>query len=349
MCRLAYLHFDPSVSAERRTAAVKKVARTSWELGNTHGVGFVTWTPGSGTEPIAARALKLEALDTTCDFGTEVLVHARFSTNTISLANTHPFEIAGAYLVHNGIVCARSAEDEETFKAKAKTNNDSELILKAFLGSKRNLTEALGRIAGMSNVIVWDEAKSVLWLYADTADFPIYRQNGITVVCQEVAQTVGVIRGGMGHSYESDSLPSRKVVALPLKAPLADAEWDAAFEEAVKRGQKVKVPILNPKTTLPDSGSKGEWVKDGKYWVRSDSLGVPVYGIQYAGQGRYAVNGRVYRADGRPLERPYLSKSERKRLKKLAKKSGVSFTDKSGRAYDLDVADGWGTRADEEG
>ena len=57
MCRLAYLHFDPSVSPERRQKAVRACLKESWDLGNKDGAGLVTWTPGEESEPRATRDL----------------------------------------------------------------------------------------------------------------------------------------------------------------------------------------------------------------------------------------------------------------------------------------------------
>ncbi len=289
MCRLAYLHFEPSVSAERRTEAVRSVATLSWNLGNKDGAGIATWTPGE-KGVVVAKALKLEKLELP-SLGSEVLIHARASTNTINLANTHPYQMAGAFLVHNGIV---HLDGDETLKAKAKTDNDTELILKAYLAEKRDLAKALARLSGMANVAIWDDTTQNLILYADTQSFQLWAQDGITIICQESAQSMGVINSGLLSPYSFDRLPAGQVVTVPLsKKTLSFGGWVKAYEAALTSAVKLEVTpsyASQWETYYPLLGSKRSKGREEK----------PTSIIQTA--NGWTINGRCYSSTGVPLD-----------------------------------------------
>lgn len=313
MCRLAYLHFDPSVSPERRLRATEAVLRASWDLGNRDGAGYVTWTPAGGT--VVGRALDIEHLKwpTAADIGTDVLVHARLSTNIKALAYTHPFAAADAYLVHNGVVHVPDLTLSQTLEDKAKTENDSELILKAYLASDRKLDKALSHIAGMANVLLWDERRNVLSIYAHSTDFQIWRQDGITLVCQENRQSEGIIVGGLAKPYEFARVPNGRLVELPLEHSLTDGEWVKAMLKAVKNAGKVKRPT---DSTVYYKGT-GSGFADYANGVRSVTDGWDFdNGVWVQKSKGYVVNGRKYSDDGRLLSTERLSKKQRKLLRK---------------------------------
>ena len=59
-----------------------------------------------------------------------IIIHGRFSTNTKTLQNTHPFVTASntCAMIHNGVV-----HDEGLVPIKTTTNNDSEIIFRYHL------------------------------------------------------------------------------------------------------------------------------------------------------------------------------------------------------------------------
>lgn len=71
-------------------------------------------------------------VDTSFDSVKAVALHARYSTNTISLHNTHPFTALGVSLIHNGVI------DNHTDWKKHLSTCDSESILTAYLKNKVN-------------------------------------------------------------------------------------------------------------------------------------------------------------------------------------------------------------------
>jgi hypothetical protein len=290
MCRLAYLHFDPSVTQERRQKAVRTCLKESWDLGNRDGAGLVTWTPGEEGEPGVVRAIKLKDLKFP-EMGTDVLVHARASTNTKSLENTHPFARAGAYLVHNGIVSL--GEKDVALQAKATTDNDTELILKAYLGCGRDLAEALPKLSGWANLGIWDSTNGRLILYAHTSPFQVWRQSGVTIICQEGAQTKGLIAGGLGHPYENDTMDKERVVSIPMSAPLTDEQWTEAYRAAVKAGKTVK---LAAEFAYPKDSTYACYRSAGTTQKATTRIeGLP------NGAG-WSINGRLYSNDGTPID-----------------------------------------------
>jgi hypothetical protein len=110
-----------------------------------------------------------------------------------------------------------------------RTTNDSEFILKAYLASDRDLYGALDKFEGWANVMLWDERREVLTLFADGEPFHIYRQAGATMLVQEVGQTIGLVVSGLGHPYEYAKVDADCVIQLDFgKYP---TDFDAAFEE----------------------------------------------------------------------------------------------------------------------
>jgi len=313
MCRLGYLHFDPSVSQERRQKAVRACLKESWDLGNKDGAGLVTWTPGEESEPRATRAIKLGDLRYP-EMGTDVLVHARASTNTKSLANTHPFARAGAYLVHNGIV-SLDAKDA-ALQAKATTDNDSELILKAYLGCERDLAEAIPRLSGWANVAIWDSETGTLLLYPHTNSFQVWRQAGITVICQEGAQSRGIVLAGLGKSYETDSLPKEKVYSLKMSEPLSDAAFVEALKGALKAGKTAKPAAgYSYAAACSNQTVKGD-LKAYRSTFKNSGPKTSITGLPN-GAG-WSINGRLYSNDGTPIDgfgRPLFGKKADKARK----------------------------------
>jgi hypothetical protein len=305
MCRLAYVHFDPSVPQDRRLKAVRACLRESWDLGNKDGAGLVTWTPGEETEPRASRAIKLSDL-VYPEMGTDVLVHARASTNTKSIANTHPFARAGAYLVHNGIVSLGTKD--AALQAKATTDNDSELILKAYLACERDFAQAAPRLSGWANVGIWDSERGVLVLYAHTSAFQVWRQAGITVVCQEGAQSRGIVTAGLGHPYESDSMDKERVVCIPMKEPLSDEAWVAAFRAGVKSAKSAKLAAGYTFATACASDLKAY-----RSTFKNSGPKTVIRGL--ANGAGWSINGRLYSNDGTPIDgfgRPLVGKKAAK-------------------------------------
>lgn len=313
MCRLAYLHFDADVTQERRRKVVKAVLTASWNLGNKHGAGLVTWTPGTEESPSVSRALHLKALAYPPLIGSEVLVHARQSTNMIDLAHTHPFEGGGAYLVHNGIVHVSSYGLEAKLKKKARTSNDSELILKAYLSFDRNLPSALTKLSGMANVMLWDERRGALCLYADTEDYQIWRQEGILLITQERAQSFAAIKAGLGNPYEFEALPKGHVIEVLLGEAYSGDQWVEAYRSAKDSSVEVKAAASSYTSYYQPTAYKGS------YTAATDSHGSS-YGYDPA-TGTFGVGGRVYNSDGDLLEDQSgkLTKAERKRLKWIEK------------------------------
>lgn len=55
-----------------------------------------------------------------------LIAHGRFSTNSISLANTHPYVDGNTALIHNGVV----SDPSGISKGLLKTNNDTEILLR---------------------------------------------------------------------------------------------------------------------------------------------------------------------------------------------------------------------------
>lgn len=313
MCRLAYLHFRADVPADVRLAAVQRVLKASWNLGNKHGAGYASWTPGTEEGVRTERALKLDKLRFPAlpeSLGTEVLVHARFSTNSIALTHTHPFELAGAYLVHNGIVHAPENEAGDRLRTKARTNNDTELILKSYLAQDRSLVGALQTLSGQANTALWDETRGVLSLYADDRPFQVWRQGGVTMVVQEAAQATGVIRAGLGSPYEWEELPARKAIELPLPEALSDEAWTEALHAAETAAVTPTRPVLSyasfaaTSALVPNYNRARQWVKDKETWVA------------YSGKN-VVVNGRTYTSDGHLLSGRGLTKKEKRRQRRI--------------------------------
>lgn len=291
MCRLAYLHFDPTVTAERRLEIVTSVLEDSWNLGNKDGAGVATWTPNESHGVRVAKTLKLTDLELPV-IGSEVLLHARQSTNTINLANTHPYVMGGAVLVHNGIVYLNSHQE---LKAKAKTDNDTELILKAYLAENRDLSKALTHLGGMANVALWDNERQVLVLYADTGAFQVWNQDGVTLICQQHEQSFGVIHAGLFSPYAFESLKTQQIITLPLSDKTAtSAGWAKAFQSAVASSVKMKLKE-SPKTQYYTYGSiltaKG----------RKAAKEIPT-SIKQMDSGDWLINGRRYSTTGEPLD-----------------------------------------------
>ena len=314
MCRLAYLHFDASVSPARRLKVAQTVLGSSWDLGNRDGAGYVSWTPGEGGV-LVGRALKLDDLKWPKlpeSLGSEVLVHARQSTNVRALAYTHPFAAAEAYLVHNGVVCVPNEKLRETFASRAETTNDSEMILKSYLARGRNLFDAMKALSGQANVMLWDARRGVLSLYPDGRAFEIWRQDGVTLITQEAAQSVGVIASGLNHPYEYAPLPADKLVELPLGEPLDGSAWTDAMIRAVAEARKVARPAESYQylefkgSYVPPS--KGKWTNDNGVWVANSA-------------GAMTVNGRTYSVDGRLLTAHKLSKKDRRLLRNAYKRA----------------------------
>ena len=321
MCRLAYLHFDGSVSPARRLAVAQTVLGSSWDLGNRDGAGYVSWTPGEGGA-LVGRALKLDDLKwpkVPKSLGSEVLVHARFSTNVRALAYTHPFAAAEVYLVHNGVVHVPDEKLREVFSSRAETTNDSELILKSYLANKRSLFEAMKALSGQANVMMWDARRQVLSLYPDGKAFDVWRQDGVTLISQEAAQSVGVVASGLNHPYEYASLPADKLVEFPLEEPLDGSAWTDAMIRAVAASRKVERPAESYQypefkvSYLPPS--KGKWTNDNGVWVANSA-------------GAMTVNGRTYSADGKLLTAHKLSKKDRHLLRQAYERAEREWTDR---------------------
>ena len=338
MCRLAYLHFGKDVSQKRREKLVRRVLKNSWELGNRHGCGVVSFTAGSTDAPVCARALQLDQLVLPTPLGSDILVHARFSTNTISLANTHPFAIADAYLVHNGVV---HLEERTDLVAKASTNNDSELILKAYLASGRKFGDALDILSGMANVALWDARRGILTLFGHTGRLLVWRQRGAVIVVQERAQAKGVISVGFGQPFESATIPRGRIVELALGRSTTErsSAWVRAFAQAVAHAESVVEQTLGSEdmgseddsTDRPSCGAhpatEGKPSYPSTYVAVKSSYPPPRYvtpSIAQLPSGHWRVNGRtytslgqpVYEIDGRPAPWERVGHSTRKRDRK---------------------------------
>lgn len=325
MCRIGYLHFDPSVPQKERQRVARAVLKRSWDMGNKHGCGLVSWTPGTEEAPRVERSLQFSTLVWPASLGTDVLLHARYSTNKVALNYTHPFVAGGVYLVHNGIVHAPNAGRQTELSQKAKTDNDSELILKSYLGQERSLKAALSELSGMANVMVWDSTRGVLSLHSDARPFAIWRQDGVTAIVQDNEQATSFIKSGLGFPYEYDTMPADKAVEVSLTGHATEADWTFAFETAIQHAHAVKRPSYFSKPTQTNYikttqqffdtyGTKsapkgGTWVHDGKYYVRTDGLTVTE-------QGYLQVNGRTYTADGRLVNYRQLSQKDRKKLRR---------------------------------
>ena len=236
MCKQAYLRFAETVDAPQRLRAVELVLKNSWDLGNKDGIGLVTWNDGDA-EADVSKALKLTEL-VIPPMKTNVLVHARKATCAINIENTHPMCGGGAYLVHNGIVHPANAEAAKELASKVKTTNDSELILKAYLGADRDLKAGLGKIGGWANVMLWDARRQVLSVFADGHAFHIFRQAGVLVIAQESEQVKELMIRGLGHHYEYDSLPADRVFEIHLDGTLGFVK---ALRQAAKVAREQKV------------------------------------------------------------------------------------------------------------
>jgi predicted glutamine amidotransferase len=239
MCRIAYARFEASVTQERRHEVVTTLLKNSWELGNKDGLGAVMWDAGESA--IAVRALRIEDLVLPHTIGRNVLIHARHATCEVSLRNTHPLSAAGAHLVHNGIVYPSGEKNTTMLRKVIRTTNDSEFILKAYLASDRDLYGALDKFEGWANVMLWDERREVLTLFADGEPFHIYRQAGATMLVQEVGQTIGLVISGLGNPYEYAKVDADCVIQLDFgKYP---NDFDTAFEEAREGARKKEAKL----------------------------------------------------------------------------------------------------------
>lgn len=98
-----------------RTHTLPVVVRTSTQFGD-----LPTWTPGSGS-----RGKKRPS---TVGKYSSLLAHGRYSTNTVSLANTHPMlsDTGDVALIHNGVV----SDHGHLPPGILKTNNDTEILLR---------------------------------------------------------------------------------------------------------------------------------------------------------------------------------------------------------------------------
>ncbi len=323
MCRLAYVHFDASVPQERRVEAVRRLAENSWKLGNTHGVGYVTWdTSRPELLPFVSRSLDIKTFEVG-PVGSDALVHARFSTNKVCLGNTHPYAIGGAYLVHNGIVSLCASPNATSWEQKAKTDNDTELILKAYLGSSRDLAKALTELTGMANVGLWDESTQVLSLFPDDKDFHVWSQEGITVVTQESTQNNGVIHPGVGRLYWYTPLEGDRLYQLRLTEATArdDGSFKTELSRAMAEAKEVKryspsyTPVLNEwGSTYYRNGTLERYVKDRDGW----NTFVQPSRIQTTTDGTQTIEGRVYSAAGYPILSRW-PKAEARRYRKWVK------------------------------
>jgi hypothetical protein len=243
MCRLAVAHFGDSVGQARRHEVVRLILTNSWEMGNKDGVGLATWT--ADEEPQVARAVDIKDMKLPAKIGATALLHARNATNDVCLANTHPYVGGGVYLVHNGIVQVHGEETAKRLHALAETNNDTELILKAYLAEPDRartdgvaLVHALAKLTGSANLALWDRKARLLELYPDTRGFGVWRQAGITVICQEAEQTAGVIVAGLGRPYETATLVKEQAYVMDL----GNQSFDDALATIMERHWAVKRP-----------------------------------------------------------------------------------------------------------
>ena len=237
MCRIAYARFEASVTQERRHEVAATLLKNSWELGNKDGLGAVSWD--ADESPVTVRALKIEGLVLPHTIGRNILIHARHATCEVSLRNTHPLSAAGAHLVHNGIVYPSGEQNATMLRKVVRTTNDSEFILKAYLASDRDMFGALDKFEGWANVMLWDERRQVLTLFADGEPFHIYRQAGVTCMVQEVGQVNGLVQSGLGHPYEYAKVDEDSVIELDLgKFP---SDFDGAMQEGLSTARKREV------------------------------------------------------------------------------------------------------------
>ena len=237
MCKLAYVHFQPHVSGALRQAIVRRITTNSWKMGNDDGVGITTWTGEDA--PVTVRSLKLATLAWPDSLGDHVLIHTRKSTNTINLANTHPLVGGGAYVVHNGIVHAGNEVSRIALSEVTHTDNDSELILKAYLGNNRKLSGALGQLSGWANVMVYDDKRHVLSVFADRSPMLMFRQNGVFIIAQASEQIVGVIQRGIGAPFEEAALPADRIFEFNTSGRM---NWAQALSAAVKNAVAFQLP-----------------------------------------------------------------------------------------------------------
>lgn len=338
MCRLAYLRFAPELTGvSDRRAVVERTLRSSWDMGNTDGVGLVTWDT-FGPEPEVRRSLTLDALDIP-RLRANVLLHARDSTNQIDIEHTHPFVRAGAYLVHNGVV----GVNDPALIQKATTTNDTELILKSYIAADRDFSAAMKRVYGMANVALWDSRRRALTFYPDTSDYEVWRQDGITAVVQSSAQVSGWFHTGLGHPYEHDILPSEKAYVLPLGDidETDNGEWDRAYarmkEHAVDvrraepppagyggMGPPLGYGALRQSYFARDAADdrRDDTIRSGHTWAYDTTR------QDYAWTEYVAVGGRKYGTDGKPLlvhrgpvRQPtvprHFTKAQRKRFRRM--------------------------------
>jgi hypothetical protein len=227
MCKIAFIAADPKTPADARHRAVAQVLKNGWDMGNTDGVGFVTW--GDGVPLSVGKALKLGDLKGPSKFGAFTLLHVRAATTPKTIENTHPLALDDAYIVHNGIVSIEKADDA-TIGDLCKTTCDSEKILAAYLAEKRDLARGMRHIAGMSNVMLWDAQRKVLSVYPDSAPFMFWRQDGILCLVQVQNQTNGVVVSGLGRPYEYEALDDDRIYEFPLETDTPD--WAALIEKA---------------------------------------------------------------------------------------------------------------------
>ena len=227
MCRIAFVKFSEEVRQKRRHSVLTTVLKNSWDLDNKDGVGFVSWD--TKEEPQTGKSLTLDGLTLPRHVGSNVLVHARHATCPVTMENTHPMVGAETYLIHNGIVTARGKEDKEVLDKMTHTTNDSELILKAYLVSGRNLYAALDMVGGWANVMLWDQRREVMSVFADGSDFHMWRQDGVMLLIQEDKQKEYIVHGGLGSPYEYGVLKADHVYEFMLnKQPTFDAALAAA-------------------------------------------------------------------------------------------------------------------------
>jgi hypothetical protein len=224
MCRIAWLNFTPEVSQSKRAETVALLLKNSWDLGNHDGVGLVTFDGEAGEHAATARSLTLVGLVLPKVIRANVLVHARHATCPVTLANTHPISGGGCHLVHNGIASLEgNKKRRKHITQMLHTTNDSEYILKAYLTNERDMHSALSNdVGGWANVLLWDERKRNLSVFADGEAFLMFRQKGVFVLAQELRQVAGCFTSGLGHPMEYGKLEADRVYTMAVNGPKAD-------------------------------------------------------------------------------------------------------------------------------
>lgn len=206
MCKLFALTNASQITVTPKLLCTIKAAVTEHD---NHGFGFTLLTNsglyGERTimpsifKPLATRTASSLIVPTSNSFGVKprskrgavksLIAHGRYSTNTVSLPNTHPYNTDDNRfsLMHNGVVYDTSGIIP---RDSLRTNNDTELLLRAW---EQDGISGVQQLGGYYAVLALDATTGVLHVVRDSSA-GLYISWSPTIQSYIIATTAGIIK-----------------------------------------------------------------------------------------------------------------------------------------------------------